>query len=110
MLVASGTPDRQPEPRMYVCPGCKTRIPLGTETSSAPDNCPKCRRRLFIPTLIGEGTYGRVRDPRDRDDPDLNTQITAPSRRIIFRTLLIATLCLTVGLALWQLARVLQLI
>jgi hypothetical protein len=37
---------------MYVCPGCKTRIPYGTETKPPPDNCPKCQRRLYIPTKV----------------------------------------------------------
>jgi hypothetical protein len=73
MLVASGTPDREPERRMYVCPGCKTRIPFGTETSNPPDNCPKCRRRLYVPTTVGKGIFGRVRDARDADSDERTT-------------------------------------
>ena len=52
MRVASEMPDWQPNRRMYICPGCKTPIPFGTETSAPPDNCPTCRRRLYIPTMM----------------------------------------------------------
>jgi hypothetical protein len=36
---------------MYVCPHCKTRIPFGTPTKPAPDQCPSCKARLSIPTV-----------------------------------------------------------
>ena len=99
MLVSSETPDRQPGRRMYVCPGCKTQIPFGTETSEPPDNCPKCRRRLYIPTIMGEVTYGGVRDVRE-DQTEEQALATAPNKRISLRTLLIATTLIAVGLGL----------
>jgi uncharacterized protein YlaI len=99
MLVATGTPDREPGPRMYVCPGCKTRIPFGTETSEPPDNCPKCRRRLYIPTIVGAETRGRARDERD-EQPDESIQVVpVPSRQSKVRdALLIVLILLAVGL------------
>src|SRR5262245_2434833 len=62
MLVSSDTPEPHPNRRMYICPGCKTPIPFGTETSEPPDNCPKCGRRLYIPTIIGGAVPGRTRE------------------------------------------------
>ncbi len=38
---------------VYVCPGCKTRTPFGTETEPPPRNCPGCGRQLGIPTQFG---------------------------------------------------------
>jgi DNA-directed RNA polymerase subunit RPC12/RpoP len=35
---------------VYICPGCKTRIPFGTEKKRPPARCPGCDRRLHIPT------------------------------------------------------------
>jgi DNA-directed RNA polymerase subunit RPC12/RpoP len=37
---------------MYVCPQCKTRFPFGTETKPPPTRCPRCERRLWIPTTL----------------------------------------------------------
>ncbi len=37
---------------VYVCPGCKTKIPFGTETDPQPTRCPGCDRRLWIPTVL----------------------------------------------------------
>ena len=36
----------------YVCPGCKTQIPYGTQTNPPPDHCPTCLRGLSIPTRL----------------------------------------------------------
>src|SRR5262245_22070904 len=37
---------------VYVCLGCKTRIPFGTETTPAPSRCPGCHKRLYIPASL----------------------------------------------------------
>ncbi len=43
---------RQPG-TMYVCPGCKARIPFGTKTKPPPKVCPGCQRNLHISTILG---------------------------------------------------------
>lgn len=40
---------------VYVCPGCKARIPFGTESEPPPDRCPECFRRLWIPSVVEPG-------------------------------------------------------
>jgi hypothetical protein len=37
---------------VYVCPGCKTRIPFGTESNRPPTRCPGCDRELNIPSVV----------------------------------------------------------
>jgi len=36
----------------YVCPGCQMKIPFGKVTAPPPTACPRCERKLFIPTFI----------------------------------------------------------
>lgn len=84
MIASSETPGGQPSRTMYICPGCKTPMPFGTETETPPDNCPKCNRRLYIPTVIGPVLLGRTRDKPEHNSP----QHTVSSIR--FRKLRIA--------------------
>src|SRR5262249_22614276 len=48
---------------VYVCPHCKTRIPLGTVTKPPPGRCPDCRRRLRIPTSLPTDAFADVTCP-----------------------------------------------
>jgi hypothetical protein len=50
---------RQPK-TMYVCPGCKTRIPFGTKSNPPPTVCPSCQSSLHIPTLVGYTEDGPI--------------------------------------------------
>ena len=62
MMVSLGTPEDQPRWTTYLCPGCKTPIPFGTEEKAPPDNCPKCRRRLYIPTVMSLARLEQLRE------------------------------------------------
>ena len=42
---------RDPVP-VYVCPGCKARIPFGTPGHPPPEHCPGCGRQLGIPSVV----------------------------------------------------------
>lgn len=68
---------------MYACPQCKTRIPYGTETQPAPDRCPTCQRRLYIPTVVENLTLGLA--------PKATQQVMTRKRRGI-RTAVLAFL------------------
>src|SRR5262249_61643542 len=56
----------------YVCPNCKTRIPFGTEDTPPPKRCPKCERRLWIPSNLS---------------PDSIAELTCPICSTTFKTI-----------------------
>jgi hypothetical protein len=46
----------------YACPGCKTRIPLGTKSKPSPRRCPVCDRRLWIPSVMSPEEAAKFRE------------------------------------------------
>jgi hypothetical protein len=80
MEIASLTPEDAPNSRwVYPCPGCKTRIPYGTEKKPPPDSCPTCQRGRSIPTVLQhEGRPILVSHPpsthRVLDEPEVRIQ------------------------------------
>lgn len=111
MVVSTETPDWRPNRSAYICPGCNTAIPFGTETTEPPDNCPKCRRRLYIPKVIGQKTFGRGRCEHDEQDeqgtPTTASYVPGKLRRVhiaasVFFGLLTVALCLLWVRSYWR--------
>ncbi len=106
MTVLLGTPEDQPHRTIYICPGCSTPIPFGTDTTAPPANCPTCKRRLYIPSVLTLAELYRRRDKQKAttNQPTVRQASTNDVKPMRYRKLRIAW---SVG---WGLAAVLLIV